>query len=327
MLTRVTGSGSNARPATSLVTGAAGFIGSRLVERLLAAGQRVIGVDCLTDYYDPEVKRANLVAARQCPAFVFIESDLVTADLRLLLSGVDEVYHLAGQPGVRDSWGPSFDVYLRQNVLATQRLLEAVAEHPVPVVMASTSSVYGDSGGRPLPETAPLRPVSPYGMTKGAMEQLVEVYRRDRGLPIVLLRYFTVYGPHQRPDMAFHRFIRAALEGRPVQLFGSGEQSRDFTFVDDVVSATIAALRGPSPVYNIGGGTPATVNEVIAIISQLVGAPVTVQRDGQARGDVMHTWADTGRARGELGWSPATSLYEGLAAQVASLRSDELVAS
>ena len=326
MLSTPSAGASSSRPTTSLVTGAAGFIGSRLVERLLAAGHRVIGVDCLTDYYDPRVKRANLATAGRSPAFSLIESDLVTTDLGDLLRDVDEVYHLAGQPGVRASWGPTFDEYLRQNVLAAQRLLEAVAERPVPLVMASTSSVYGDSDGRPLPESAPLRPVSPYGMTKGAMEQLVEVYRRDRGLHVVLLRYFTVYGPHQRPDMAFHRFIRAALDGRPIHLFGSGEQSRDFTFVDDVVVATMAAVHGPSPVYNVGGGTPATVNEVIAIISELVGAPVTVYRDDRARGDVMHTWADTTRAREELGWSPATTLYEGVAAQLATLRADELVA-
>lgn len=327
MPTTLFASDSSRRPTTSLVTGAAGFIGSRLVERLLATGHRVIGVDCLTDYYDPQVKRANLVTAGRHPAFSLVESDLVTADLTELLCDADEVYHLAGQPGVRASWGPSFDVYLRQNVLAAQRLLEAVAEHPVPVVMASTSSVYGDSDGRPLSESAALRPVSPYGMTKGAMEQLVDVYRRDRGLHVVLLRYFTVYGPRQRPDMAFHRFIRAALDGRPIHLFGSGEQSRDFTFVDDVVSATMAAVHGPSPVYNIGGGTPATVNDVIAVISELVGRPVAVQRDGHARGDVMHTWADTTRAREELGWSPSTALYEGVAAQLTSLRSNELVAS
>jgi nucleoside-diphosphate-sugar epimerase len=303
-----------------LVTGAAGFIGSRLVDELLHQGYEVVGVDSFTDFYSPSTKRANLAAASVHDHFCLLEADLGTVDLDPLLRPMDAVFHLAGQPGVRASWGTSFETYLRQNVLVTQRLLEALARHPVPTVMASTSSVYGDACGEALKEDAPLQPVSPYGMTKASAEQLVEVYRRDLGLPVVALRYFSVFGPRQRPDMAFQRFIEAAETGQAIRVFGSGEQSRDFTFVGDVVAATIAALAGPSPIYNVGGGTPATVNQAISIIEQITGRDLRVVREGQARGDARHTWADTTLAGAELGWSPCTSLMDGLAAQLAECR-------
>jgi nucleoside-diphosphate-sugar epimerase len=249
-----------------------------------------------------------------------VTGDLAMTSLDGLLDGCGMVFHLAGQPGVRGSWGSGFSAYLRENLLATQHLLEALARKPVPTVMASTSSVYGENDGRPVSEGAPLRPVSPYGMTKAAAEQLIDVYRRDRGVPVVCLRYFTVFGPRQRPDMAFQRFVSALETGQPLCLFGSGRQTRDFTFVDDVVAATIAAIGAPSPVYNVGGGTPASVNEVVELLQELTGRQGQVIREESARGDVFRTWADTSRLRDEVGWRPRTSLADGLIAQIAEYR-------
>jgi nucleoside-diphosphate-sugar epimerase len=304
----------------ALVTGAAGFIGSRLVEALLSTGHKVIGLDSFSNYYEPSVKRANIAPSLGNPQFSLVTDDLATIDLGRILDGVDVVFHLAGQPGVRTSWGVGFSTYLRQNLLATQHLLEALAQRPTPTVMASTSSVYGENDGRPLPEDAPLRPVSPYGMTKAAAEQLIDVYRRDRGVPVVCLRYFTVFGPRQRPDMAFQRFVDALECGRPLHIFGSGDQIRDFTYVDDVVAATIAALGAPSPVYNVGGGTPASVNDAVALLQQLTGKHARVIRTEWARGDVYRSWADTSRLRNEVGWQPRTALADGLSAQIAEYR-------
>ena len=311
---------STPRGSRALVTGAAGFIGSHLVEALLARGYDVVGIDNFSSYYNPEFKRANAADALSHPDYRLMADDLVRADLDALLRGVDVVFHLAGQPGVRASWGPGFQAYLQENLLATQRLLEALARRPVPVVAASTSSVYGESDGRPLSELAPLRPVSPYGMTKAAAEQLIDVYRRESGVPVVCLRYFTVFGPRQRPDMAFQRFVDALECGRPLHVFGTGQQSRDFTFVDDVVSATIAAVGAPSPVYNVGGGTPASINESLTLLQQLTGKQARIVHEERARGDVYRTWADTSLLREEVGWQPRTTLVEGLAAQVTEYR-------
>lgn len=304
----------------ALVTGAAGFIGSRLVETLLGAGHEVIGLDSFSDYYEPSVKRANIAGALGDPLFTLVSDDLATTALDRLLDGVGMVFHLAGQPGVRSSWGAGFSDYVQHNLVATQRLLEALASKAVPMVAASSSSVYGESGGSPLDEEAPLRPVSPYGMTKAAVEQLIDVYRRDRGVEVVSLRYFTVFGPRQRPDMAFQRFVDALECDRPLRIFGSGNQSRDFTYVDDVVAATIAALGAPSPVYNVGGGTPASVNEAVALLQELTGKPGQVVHEEIARGDVYQTRADTSRLRAEVGWQPQTTFAEGLAAQVDAYR-------
>jgi UDP-glucuronate 4-epimerase len=304
----------------ALVTGAAGFIGSRLVEALLDAGHEVVGLDNFSDYYAPGIKRANIAGALRDPRFRLVTGDLAVTGLDSLLDGTHMVFHLAGQPGVRGSWGTGFASYVRANLLATQVLLEALARRPVPTVVASSSSVYGESGGHPLAEDAPLRPVSPYGMTKAAMEQLIDVYRRDRGVRVVCLRYFTVFGPCQRPDMAFHRFVDALESGRPLRVFGTGEQTRDFTYVEDVVTATIAALGAPSPVYNVGGGSPASVNEAVELLRDLTGKQSEVVHEGTARGDVHRTWADTSRLRDEVGWRPGVSLADGLAAQVAEYR-------
>ncbi len=304
----------------ALVTGAAGFIGSRLVEVLLGNGHEVVGLDSFSDYYEPVVKRANIAASLRDPRFSMVTGDLATVALDSLLDGVEMVFHLAGQPGVRTSWGAGFATYVQQNLVATQRLLEALACRPIPTVAASTSSVYGENDGSPLTEDAPLRPVSPYGMTKAAAEQLIDVYRRDRGVPVVCLRYFTVFGPRQRPDMAFQRFVDALERDRPLHIFGSGHQSRDFTYVDDVVAATIAALGAPSPVYNVGGGTPASVNEAVALLQHLTGKQGRVVHEESARGDVYRTWADTSRLRDEVGWQPRATLADGLSAQIAEYR-------
>ncbi|HET6795040.1 MAG TPA: NAD-dependent epimerase/dehydratase family protein [Acidimicrobiales bacterium] len=305
----------------AVVTGAAGFIGSRLCARLLADGHLVLGVDCLTDYYDPDVKMANLSALVDLPGarFEWCAADLSRDNVADLVDGAEVVFHLAGQPGVRPSWGDGFDAYLRHNLAATQRLLEALRTHPARLVFASSSSVYGEAQTLPVAESHPSAPISPYGMSKAACEQLVHMYAAY-GVEAVTLRYFTVFGPGQRPDMAFHRFIGNALAGRSVEVLGDGAQSRDFTFVDDAVSATVAAASAPAgAVYNVGGGCRATVNDVIAVIADMVGG-VPVARRERAAGDVRDTWADTTAARRDLGWRPTTDLATGLAAQVTWMR-------
>src|SRR3954453_8155264 len=243
-----------------LLTGCAGFIGSHLTEALLARGDRVVGVDAFTDYYERELKERNLAVAREHEAFSLLEIDLAEAELPPLLDGIDGVFHLAAQPGVRASWGFGFDVYLHNNVRVTQRLFEATSAAGVRVAFASSSSVYGDAERYPTREDDPKLPVSPYGITKLTCEDLARVYSRSFGLDVVALRYFTVYGPRQRPDMAFARIVRSLITESPFLVLGSGEQSRDFTFVGDAVIATIAALeRGQAGAqYNVGGGSEST---------------------------------------------------------------------
>ena len=304
-----------------IVTGAAGFIGSNLCERLIAEGHWVVGIDSFDDYYDVEAKWSN-VAALQCePRFQLQVGDLVELDWSKLLPWADGVFHLAGQPGVRLSWDRGFERYTRNNILATQRLLEALVRFPVPAVQASSSSVYGRQERERLTEDTPLTPASPYGLSKMACEHLARLYADQYGTKMVSLRYFTVYGPRQRPDMAFTRFITAALSGEPVGLLGSGKQTRDFTYVDDIVSATVAAMDAPGPVYNLGGGTPTSVRRVLRLLGEMLGQPLVADRKPVADGDVTHTWADTTLARNELGWRPRTKLADGLATQVAWVRS------
>jgi nucleoside-diphosphate-sugar epimerase len=303
-----------------LVTGCAGFIGSHLCERLLADGHSVIGIDSFSAYYDPVWKRRNLGGALRSNRFTLVEGDLLELDLHRLMIGVDGAFHLAAHPGVRPSWD-QLDVYLRDNVLATQRLMEAVSSRPVPVVYASSSSVYGDVERLPIREDDSLRPISPYGVTKLAGEQIVSLYGRAHGIPVAGVRYFTVYGPRQRPDMAITRFIAAALAGDPLEVLGDGNQTRDFTFVSDAVEATVAAMRRPDGrAYNVGGGSRASVNAVIAEISAVLGRRLDVRRHPHATGDMRHTWAETRRAREDLGWRPRVGLREGLAAQHAWVR-------
>ena len=303
----------------ALVTGCAGFIGSHVTEALLARGDFVVGIDCFNDNYGRAQKLANLSEVRDREAFQFVPVDLARGDLTDLTVGCDVVFHLAAEPGVRSGWGPRYEHFVRNNLLATQQLLEALKDQPgVRLVHASSSSVYGDSTSRPTPEMAATAPVSPYGQTKLAAEHLCAVYARAYGLDWRCLRYFTVYGPRQRPDMAIHRFLRAALEERPITVYGDGEQTREFTYVGDVVAATLAAAAGDAPaepIFNVGGGTPVSVNEVIALIGEVCGRMPPVQRLPAEAGDVSGTAADTRRARRQLGFEPATALEAGLAAQ------------
>ncbi len=306
-----------------LVTGAAGFIGSSLSERLLALGHDVAGIDCLTDYYSPETKRRNIETALQNSRFTFFEQDLLDADLAGLLDGCDVVFHQAAQAGVRASWGRDFEIYTNNNVLATQRLLEAAKGLPIKrFVFASSSSVYGDAQKIPVSEDDPVHPLSPYGVTKLAAENLCLLYHTNFGVPAVALRYFTVFGPRQRPDMAFHRFIKAMLRDERISVFGSGEQTRDFTFVEDAVNANVLAMeRGrDGSVYNIGGGSRISLNRAIELLEGIVVKKAKRDQSSAQKGDVLHTWADTTRAQTELGFIPRHDVEEGLRKEFEWLR-------
>ena len=308
------------------MTGAAGFIGSHLAERLLADGTEVVGVDCFTDYYARETKEQNLAPLRDHDRFRLVEGRLQDLDLAPVLDGAEQVYHLAAQAGVRSSWGRDFALYTDHNVLASQRLLEATLAAGRPtVVYASSSSVYGITPTLPLREDGPCRPVSPYGVTKLAAEHLAGLYHRSYGLPTVSLRYFTVFGPRQRPDMAFHRFLKAAREGGPIRVFGDGRQTRDFTFVSDIVAATrAAAVSGhPGSVYNVGGGERVELNHVLRLIEEISGTPLRIQREEFQKGDMRDTFADTTAARRDLGFESRVGLAEGLAREWDWLRGDQ----
>ena len=301
-----------------MVTGAAGFIGSHLCERLLALGNQVVGVDSFSDYYERSRKEENLAGLKSNPAFTFQELDLVDADLRSTLRGARVVYHLAGQPGVRPSWGEQFDRYVRDNILATQRLLEALKESPLDrLVFAGSSSVYGDAEMFPTKESALPRPVSPYGVTKLAAEHLALLYAKNFGLPVVSVRYFTVYGPRQRPDMAFALFMQALVDGEPIEIFGDGEQSREFTYVADAVEGTIKAATADvvGEVFNLGGGSRVTVNRVLATLEDISRIKAKRKSLPAAPGDPRHTGASINLARERLGWEPRVSLREGLTKQ------------
>jgi nucleoside-diphosphate-sugar epimerase len=282
-----------------------------------------VGIDCLTDYYARDQKRSNLRALDAAPGFTLYPVDLAIADLDPLVDGIDLIFHQAGQPGVRASWGSYFDTYLRHNVLATQRLLEAVKGKPLQkFVYASSSSIYGDAEAFPTSEAALPRPVSPYGATKLAAEHLATLYWRNYGVPTISLRYFTVYGPRQRPDMAFHRFIRWALEDRPIDIYGDGEQTRDFTYVNDALAANLAAGQCDTSgiAMNVGGGSRVSVNHVIETIEGLLGRPVRRNYLPTELGDVRHTSADTSLARSVIGYAPTVDLETGLAAELAWVR-------
>jgi len=289
-----------------VVTGAAGFIGSHLSEALRARGDEILAVDAFTDYYDPAEKEDN---ARGLDVQ---RLDLAEEDLDL--EGIDGVFHLAGQPGVR-SFGEAFPLYLRRNVLATQRVFQSAAETGVRVVFASSSSVYGEAERYPTPEDVEPHPISPYGITKLACEQLAHAYATSFGLEAVALRYFTVYGPRQRPDMFFRRVCEALAAGGSIELYGTGEQSRSFTEVGDVVAATVAAMDdAPSgALYNVGGGDEASLVEAIALLERISGRTLDVRHVDRARGDVRRTKADVARIRRELGWEPQVALADGLA--------------
>ena len=313
--------------STVLVTGAAGFIGSHLVDRLLVQGRQVVGVDAFTGYYSRKRKERNVDTAVRKDGFRLVEGDLLELDLDELLGGVDGVVHLAGEPGVRRSWGGAFQKYLERNVVSTERLLEAAWKNETPrFVFASSSSIYGSDPGYPVAEEHEKRPGSPYALSKLAAEELIHLYARERGVPGTILRYFTVYGPRQRPEMAVSRFVFAALRGRPVDVFGDGEQARDMTFVSDAVEATVASLDAPPGVYNVGGGTRATVNAMLEAVGRVTGSPVQPRYGPAAQGDVRSTWADYTKAERLLGYRPRVGLEEGIAAQVSWAR-ESLVAA
>jgi UDP-glucose 4-epimerase len=301
----------------ALVTGAAGFIGSHLCERLIEAGHEVIGVDAFTDFYPRSVKERNLDGLRRSGRFTLSECAIVDADWPTLLSGVSQVFHLAAQAGVRKSWGREFRVYSEQNIDATQILLEACKGRPIDrLVYASSSSVYGDAVPLPMREDARLQPVSPYGVTKLAAEHLCLLYQATYGVPAVAVRYFTVYGPRQRPDMGFHRFFLAAMRDRPATVFGNGRQTRDFTFVGDAVAATVAAVHGrPGAVYNIGGGSRVELLEAFEHIRRITGRPLRLELIDAQAGDMRDTYADTTSARRELGFTTTVGLEQGLGEQ------------
>jgi UDP-glucose 4-epimerase len=299
----------------ALVTGGAGFIGSHLSGLLLRQGADVVALDCFTDYYPRAIKERNLEALRRQPQYRFVEGAIADVDLPSLLDGVTHVFHLAAQAGVRKSWGRDFAVYTALNVDATQILLEACVGRPLErLVYASSSSVYGDDVRLPMREDAVPQPVSPYGVTKLAAEHLCHLYYVNHQVPAVSLRYFTVYGPRQRPDMGFHRFFAAVLDGRPITQFGDGLQTRDFTFVADAITATVAAaVQGtPGGVYNIGGGSRVTLRDVFDMIGFVSGRPVHIDRQPAQKGDMRDTYADTSRARADLGYAPSVTLEQGL---------------
>jgi len=302
----------------ALVTGAAGFIGSHLSEHLIQAGHTVVGIDVFTDYYPRERKEQNLAALRSADRFTLVETALADADWPRLLDGVTWVFHLAAQAGVRKSWGRDFRVYTVNNVEGTQILLEACKGQPIErLVYASSSSVYGDDVPLPMHENARPQPVSPYGVTKLSAEQLCHLYYVNYGVPAVSVRYFTVYGPRQRPDMGFHKFFLAAMHSQPVPVFGDGRQTRDFTFVSDAVAATASAsTRGtPGAVYNIGGGSRVELLDVFELIGRITGRPLRLQMLEPQAGDMRDTYADTARARADLAFAPAVTLEQGLRAQ------------
>jgi nucleoside-diphosphate-sugar epimerase len=300
----------------ALVTGCAGFIGSHLTESLLDDGHHVVGVDCFNENYGRAQKLRNIEQAREWREFDFVPIDLSRGDLEDLVADCEVVYHLAAEPGVRASWGQRFDAYLRNNVLATQHLLEAARGVPDRrFVYASSSSIYGQAEAFPTPEDVIPRPFSPYGTTKLAGEHLCQLYHGNYGVETVMLRYFSVYGPRQRPDMAFNRFSCAALEGEQITIYGDGTQTRDFTYVADVVAATRAAAANPDVlggVYNIGGGSRQSLAGALELITELAGRALDVRHVPHQEGDVRDTAADIERARADLGYEPAMGFREGL---------------
>ncbi|MBW4512544.1 MAG: NAD-dependent epimerase/dehydratase family protein [Scytonematopsis contorta HA4267-MV1] len=304
----------------SIVTGAAGFIGSHLVEALLNQDEEVIGIDEFNDYYDPSLKLNNISHLQNHPKFKLIEEDMQFLDWQKLLKDVDVVYHQAAQAGVRNSWGRGFRGYTEKNINATQVLLEAAkdASNLKRLVFASTSSIYGDAETLPSHEDICPAPVSPYGITKLAAERLCGLYNKSFGVPFVALRYFTVYGPRQRPDMAFHKFFKAVLDGEPISIYGDGKQTRDFTFISDAVAANLAAATAKDAVgkiFNIGGGSRVVLTEVIDTMEKIVGKPIQRNHISKAVGDARHTAADVSRAKEILDFKAQVSLLEGLTQQ------------
>ena len=295
----------------ALVTGCAGFIGSHLAERLLQEGFKVTGIDCFTDFYPREIKEKNIAKTLTHESFDLIDKDILQIDE---FPEVDYIFNQAAQPGVRGSWGKDFEVYIRDNVLATQKLLEFYKCKKIrKLVFASSSSVYGETE-LPMKENSTLRPLSPYGVTKLAAENLCYLYYRNYHVPVISLRYFTVYGPRQRPDMAIHRFVRAVLNGEEITVYGDGEQTRDFTYVSDVIEANLLAASNDlvGEVFNVGGGSRISVKELIKKIEKITGKKAKLEYIEKQRGDVKDTLADTSKAREVLHWKPRVRIEEGL---------------
>ncbi len=303
--------------AKIIVTGSAGFIGSHLAEALLKQGEEVIGIDELNDYYDPALKRKNVAHLHSSPGFQLIEGDIQVLDWQTLLKDVEVVYHQGAQAGVRASWGQAFRAYTERNINATQVLLEAAkdAKNLKRLVFASSSSVYGDAETLPTHEQMCPKPVSPYGITKLAAESLCGLYHKNFGVPFVALRYFTVYGPRQRPDMAFHKFFKSILQDEAIPIYGDGQQTRDYTFISDAVAANLAAAKVPEAVgeiFNIGGGSRVVLTEVLDTMEEIVDKPIKRNHIEKAMGDARHTAADVSKAHKILGYQPQVSLREGL---------------
>lgn len=300
----------------ALVTGCAGFIGSNLTDRLLDLGHEVIGIDCFTDYYSRAIKEANLSNAFKNPDFELREEDISKINR---FPEVDYVFHLAAQAGVRTSWGESFEIYTRNNIEATQKLLEYYKDTDIKkFVYSSSSSVYGDAK-LPMKEDSLLKPISPYGASKLAAEHLCYLYWKNYGVPTVSLRYFTVYGPRQRPDMAIHKFIESIFNDELIAIFGDGEQTRDFTFIQDVVNANIlvAESKIEGEIFNIGGGNRITVNDLIKKIEKIIGKHARISYVWKQKGDVEDTWADTIKVQQILGWQAEIGISEGLKKHIA----------
>jgi len=311
-----------------VVTGSAGFIGRHVCAELLERGHDVVGIDSFTDYYDVAIKRANAAWLATHERYRAVELDLATSDIDEFVDGTEAVIHLAGQPGVRLSWADYFHVYVERNVIASQRVLESARRtNASRVVLASSSSIYGNAPEYPTTEDSATRPYSPYGVTKLAMEQLAWAYAENWDVPVTVLRYFTVYGPGQRPDMGMHRFIAGAAAGEPVTVYGDGEQVRDFTYVTDAAAATVAAATldvPPASLFNVAGGSSSTVNDVLKLVSESVGREVISRHEPNQPGDVRVTGGSIDRARLVLGWEPAVPLEEGVKRQVAHLLGEDV---
>lgn len=300
-----------------IVTGAGGFIGSHLVEALLGQGKTVVGIDEFNDYYDPQLKRSNIASALEHPQFQLIEDNILNLDWDHLLTDTEVVFHQAAQAGVRASWGQTFHFYTERNLNATQVMLEAAKEATTLTrfVYASSSSIYGNAECLPTPESTCPQPVSPYGITKLAAELLCWQYHQCFGVPATALRYFTVYGPRQRPDMAFHKFLRAVLQEEPISIYGDGLQTRDFTFISDAIAANLAAAQAPAAIgkaFNIGGGSRVSLSDVIDKMETITGKTITRQYSSSATGDARDTSAEISKAQKLLGYSPEVDLATGL---------------
>jgi len=304
----------------SLVTGVAGFIGSHLAEKLLEEGNNVIGVDCFLDYYSRDLKENNMKSFIDCDNFTFVENNINNINLKELVRDVDYIFHQAAQAGVRSSWGESFEIYVDNNIMGTQRLLEAVKYSNIKkFVYASSSSVYGDTDQLPMKENNKLQPISPYGVSKLAAEKLCYLYYKNFNVPTVSLRYFTVFGERQRPDMAFHIFIKSILQNKPLTIFGDGKQSRNFTHVDDIVKANILAAYSDTKgeTFNIGGdGEKIVLDDSISLMEDIIGKKANRDYQQLVKGDVKHTSADCSKARKLLGYDPKVIFKEGLRREI-----------